>query len=229
MIKLYDLAGADPTERWSPYCWRAKLALAHKGLDFETIPWRYHQKALLAPAGQGSVPVLVDGDRWVGDSWRIALYLDEAYPERPGLFGPQSGADHSLALFIKHWTEQQLHPLLRQVTLLAMYQRLHPQDQPYFRESREDALGMPLEEICRDAAARMAQFRQELAPMRKLLESQPFLGGASPTFADHIVLGMLQWVAVGCRTEPLAADDSLQAWRQSLAPLLERAANAGGR
>jgi hypothetical protein len=40
-ITLYDLAGDDPSLRFSPYCWRTRLALAHKGLQVETIPWRF--------------------------------------------------------------------------------------------------------------------------------------------------------------------------------------------
>ena len=43
-IKLYDLAGADPDLRFSPYCWRVKMAIAHKGLPCETIPWRFLDK-----------------------------------------------------------------------------------------------------------------------------------------------------------------------------------------
>ena len=35
-ITLYDLAGADEHRRFSPYCWRTKMALAHKGLAFTT-------------------------------------------------------------------------------------------------------------------------------------------------------------------------------------------------
>jgi hypothetical protein len=31
-IKLYDLAGAETDRRFSPYCWRARMALVHKGL-----------------------------------------------------------------------------------------------------------------------------------------------------------------------------------------------------
>ncbi len=31
-ITMYDLAGADPNRRFSPFCWRTKMALAHKGL-----------------------------------------------------------------------------------------------------------------------------------------------------------------------------------------------------
>jgi hypothetical protein len=30
-IKLYDLAGAELDQRFSPYCWRTRMALAHKG------------------------------------------------------------------------------------------------------------------------------------------------------------------------------------------------------
>ena len=43
-IKLYDLAAAEDDRRFSPYCWRVKMALKHKGLDFETIPWRFTEK-----------------------------------------------------------------------------------------------------------------------------------------------------------------------------------------
>ena len=43
-IRMYDLAGADPARRFSPYCWRIRMALAHKNLSVETIPWRYCDK-----------------------------------------------------------------------------------------------------------------------------------------------------------------------------------------
>ncbi|HXJ10454.1 MAG TPA: glutathione S-transferase N-terminal domain-containing protein, partial [Burkholderiales bacterium] len=48
MIKLYDLAAAEDDRRFSPYCWRAKMALKHKGLEFETIPWRFTDKDVIA-------------------------------------------------------------------------------------------------------------------------------------------------------------------------------------
>ena len=62
-IKLYDLAGAEPDRRFSPYCWRTRMALAHKGLEVETIPWRFTEKDAIAFSGQGRVPVLIDGAR----------------------------------------------------------------------------------------------------------------------------------------------------------------------
>ena len=33
-IVFYDLAGRDG-RNFSPYCWRTRMALAHKGLDYE--------------------------------------------------------------------------------------------------------------------------------------------------------------------------------------------------
>jgi glutathione S-transferase len=56
-MQLYDLAGAESERRFSPYCWRIKLALMHKGLPFDTIPWRFAEKSAIAFSGQGRVPV----------------------------------------------------------------------------------------------------------------------------------------------------------------------------
>src|SRR3712207_5953960 len=100
---LYDLAGADPSLRFSPYCWRAKLALAHKGLAVETVPWRFTDKGAIAFSGQGRVPVLVDGERTVSDSWAIALYLEEAYPDRPSLFKGSEAV--AVTRFVNAWAD----------------------------------------------------------------------------------------------------------------------------
>jgi glutathione S-transferase len=62
VLKLYDLAGAQSERRFSAYCWRVKMALKHKRLDFEEIPWRFSEKQTIAFSGQKRVPVLVDGD-----------------------------------------------------------------------------------------------------------------------------------------------------------------------
>ncbi|MFZ5511229.1 MAG: glutathione S-transferase N-terminal domain-containing protein, partial [Pseudomonadota bacterium] len=66
-MTLYDLAGADESVRFSPYCWRVKLALRHKGLEVQTIPWCFTDKGRIAFSGQGLVPVLTDGDKTVVD------------------------------------------------------------------------------------------------------------------------------------------------------------------
>ena len=102
-LKLYDLAGAEPERRFSPYCWRIKLALMHKALPFDTIPWRFTDKDVIAFSGQGRVPVLVDGDHVVADSWAIASYLEDTYVDRPSLFRGEGG--RAVTRFVNAWAD----------------------------------------------------------------------------------------------------------------------------
>src|SRR5688572_4235874 len=147
-IQLYDLAGAEDDRRFSPYCWRVKMALKHKGLEFETIPWRYTEKDAIAFSGQGAVPVLVDGGSAVHDSWDIALYLEQAYPSRPALF--EGGESQALAQFFSHWSVRTLHPALLRIILPDLFGKLAEKDKAYFRESREKRFATSLEEFAKD-------------------------------------------------------------------------------
>ena len=49
-VTLWELAGADPHCMFSPFVWRVRLILAHKGLAYKSIPWRYTEKDLIKPA-----------------------------------------------------------------------------------------------------------------------------------------------------------------------------------
>ena len=90
-LKLFELVGTDETRPFSPFCWRTRMALAHKDLSAESIPWRFTEKGAIAPHGSEKVPVLLHGDNAVVDSWVIANYLEDAYPDRPSLFGGEGG------------------------------------------------------------------------------------------------------------------------------------------
>ena len=102
-ITMYDLAGIEAERRFSPFCWRAKMALAHKGLAVETVPWRFTEKDKLPKPNDGRVPVIVDDGRVVHDSTAIAEYLEDRYAERPSLFGGEAG--RGLTRFVQNWTE----------------------------------------------------------------------------------------------------------------------------
>ncbi len=54
---LYELLGADD-RRMSPFCWRIRMALAHKGLDVEYEPCGFTEKDKFAFSGSKTVPVL---------------------------------------------------------------------------------------------------------------------------------------------------------------------------
>ena len=116
LMKLFDLCGSEDDRKTSPYCWRIRLALAHKQIGFSSVPWRAEEKDAIAFSGQVQacgqlgtpdascsfattvlerislqVPVLIDGETTVVDSWRIAEYLESSYPNAPSFFGSKEG------------------------------------------------------------------------------------------------------------------------------------------
>jgi len=211
---LYDLAGADPARRFSPFCWRTRMALAHKGLEVETIPWRFTDTDAIAFSGQGRVPVLTDGAATIHDSWNIAVHLETAYPDRPSLFGGPAGM--AVTRFINAWADRSLHPSIAPLIIADILEHLHEKDRPYFRASREKAFGRKLEEVSADRDTRVQAFRQTLEPLRTLLRIQPFIAGGAPAYADYIPFGSLQWARVISPFQLLEPDDPVYAWRDSL-------------
>ena len=209
-ITLHDLAGANPDHRFSPYCWRTKLALRHKGLDFDTIPWRFTDKDVLSPTKQGRVPVIVDGGKWVNDSWAIAQYLDEAYPGRPPLFPDAQAKTH--ARFINSWCDWSVLPNTRTLAVPAVFNVIAEKDKAYFRESREKALGMPLEQVGADKAAARKTFEQGLKPAEVTLGDHKFLHGTAPGYGDLALFGTLLWPYMVCPQDPIDHDTAVGAW-----------------
>jgi len=216
-IVLYDLAGADPAIRFSPYCWRTKLALKHKGLDYETVPWRFTDKAAIAPTEQPRVPVIVDGGKWVADSWAIALYLDEAYPARPRLF-PDAGA-RAHARFINSWCDWSVLPGSRPLSVPNVFKLIAEQDKVYFRQTREKMLGMPIEEFGADRAAAFKTFRDALKPAEVTLGDHAYLHGAEPGYGDIALFGSLLWPYVVCEQDPIDRASPIGKWFERMLAL----------
>ncbi len=89
MITLYD---ADRC----PYCARVRIALAEKGIEYETVEidlddrpaWIYEKNPL------GRVPVLEEDTFVLAESAVIDEYLDDRYPEPP--LWPADPADRAL-------------------------------------------------------------------------------------------------------------------------------------
>jgi len=216
-ITLYDLAGTEADRRFSPFCWRIRMALAHKELPVDTIAWRFTEKETLSPTGQGRVPVIVDTGRWVSDSWVIANYLEDTYPERPSLFGGSAG--RAVTRFVQGWTDTMLHPGLLRFLVLDVWRHVHEKDKAYFRKSREERFGSTLEAFTAGREDRLPAFRQSLQPLRSLLEAQPFLGGDKPLYADYTVFGAFQWARGISAFKLLEPDDPVAAWRERMLDL----------
>lgn len=213
-IRLYELAGADEDCRFSQHCWRVRLALHHKGLAYETVPWHFTEKDAIAFAGTEKVPVIVDGETVIHDSWAIMGYLEDAYPERSSLFG--GPAARAQCLFFRHWTERVLHAGLGPMIMLAIHDRLHEKDREYFRRTREQRFGRTLEALADERDERLPAFRESLAPLRATLAEQAFIGGDAPLAPDHLAYAAFLWVRHGSDLEPLEADDPVAAWRERM-------------
>jgi glutathione S-transferase len=210
-ITMYDLAGTEADRRFSPFCWRTRMALAHKGLDVATVPWRFTEKDKLPTPNDGRVPVIVDGDTVVHDSSAIADYLEERFADRPTLF--PGAASRGLTKFIQNWTETVVQTGLIRLVLLDIYNHIGPQDQEYFRQSREPRFGMSLEDVVKNRDTQLPVFRASLDPLRRTVERQPFLCGDAPAYADYVVFGAFQWARSISDFALLAADDPVFAWR----------------
>jgi glutathione S-transferase len=215
-IVLYDLAGADPDVRFSPYCWRTRFALAHKGLPVETVPWRFTDRDAIAFSGQGKVPVIQDGGTVVFDSWTIAEYLEDQIPT-PTLFGSATGRAH--ALFLNAWADSVLVGGIARFIVRDLVDIIDPKDRDYFRSSREARFGESLEAVQAGREGRLAAFRELLLPIRLVLRRQQWLGGAAPSYADHITAGTLMWPRCASRFELLEANDPVAQWQDRMLDL----------
>lgn len=212
-IRMFDLAGADPARRFSPYCWRVRMALAHKGLPVETVPWRFVEKEALAASGQGRVPVLVHDERWIAGSWEIACYLEETFPDRPALFG--AGAGKALTRLYSTYGDA-LIGAVAPFVLLDVFEHVDEGDRAYFRSSRQQHFGRPLEAVVADRDAHLPAFRDGLAGLRATLKQQPFFGGAAPLYADYAIFGAFQWARTISPFALLAGADPVALWRGRL-------------
>ena len=96
--------------RTSPFCAKVRKILDYKGVDYEIVEVDYlERKELIAASGQIFVPALtLDSGETIVDSDRIAMRLEEAYPE-PTIFPPgQRGLHLALARYIDSAVEDAL-------------------------------------------------------------------------------------------------------------------------
>ncbi len=217
MITTYHLANADGAH-FSPHAWRTTMALAHKGLEHESRGVAFTEIGTICDGERKIVPTIEDGEQVLSDSWAIALHLEDSVGSGRSLFGGEKGKAH--ALFINNWASFGLQPLLLQIMILELFERLQDRDKAYFRESREKRFGRSLE----DHAALADEARQRLpamlAPLSMTLNSQAWLGGDVPSYADYIALGAFQWVRTSSSFDlPGFAGEKVAAWHGAMLDL----------
>ena len=208
-IVLYDLVGVDD-RRFSPNCWRTRMALAHKGLDCTARPTRFTEIPSIAVGPRRTLPTIDDGGTLVTDSWAIAEYLEDAYPDRPSLYDGAAG--RGLSRFVMNWVATVLHRNIGGMVMADIHAHLAPDDQAHFRASREKMFGRTLEQIQGGRDGRLDGFRAALTPLRQTVEDAHFLGGAGPTYADYVAFAPFQWARSISAFKLLEDDDPVAAW-----------------
>jgi glutathione S-transferase len=207
---LYSLCGVDRDRHYSPHVWKIIMALNHKGLDFELRPVSFKGISQIEDGTFRSVPVLNDNGYVEGDSFEIAVYLDETYRDRPSLFGGEGG--QATARFVEGFSQSVIHPPISKAAVMDMYAMMSPEDQAHFRTAREKRFGKSLEEVYASREEQVAALPEKLAPLRSVLSVQQWFGGKRPLFADYILFGALQWGRICSPAKLLADDDPVKGW-----------------
>ena len=208
-IVLYEIV-AQGDRRPSNYCWRTRMALAHKGLAFEARPVRHVDIPTICDGRRTALPVVEDGGRIIEDSLAIAEHLEAAYPGRPTLFGGEAGL--AFARFLHAWWRPAAHIPLLMLVARDLVEGLVPEDRAYVRAKMEARFGRPLAQLQAASEADFGPWRESLAPIRALLERQPFISGSRPLYADYIVFGTFQWARTVTPLRVLDPADPVAAW-----------------
>ncbi|MCK5425492.1 MAG: glutathione S-transferase N-terminal domain-containing protein [Emcibacter sp.] len=218
-MKLYELVGKDRTQGFSPYVWRTRMALAHKGLEVEMIPLTFTEIANVADGISKTVPILEHDGSYVSDSWNIACYLEDSFPDSPSLFGGEQG--QAYANFFNFVSFYNLLVPLFPALVFDIFEGLDEKDQNYFRRSREARLGKSLEEAHANQDQALRAFQKQLYPYNATLKTQAFLSGSRPAYVDYIMYGLFQWAKGVSALTLLSDDEPLYQWRTRMDELYD--------
>lgn len=225
--KLYDLCSASPTVRFSRPCWLAKFALLHKQLEFDTVPLRFTEKENYPDPEYGLLPVLDDDGEIVRDSAEIIAYLDKKYPENPFF---NSEGERAAADFVNAFLGAHLFSALAPFMFIRVHKVLAPEDQVYFRETREKRFGVTLEALAADEAL-PGKITAALTTLGAPLQKHDFFGGEKPNMIDYQVASPLMWKRSITTEELYETPDTVAAWFERILDLYDgycrKAASAG--
>lgn len=216
-LQLFDLALADIDLRPSPFCWIAKFVLLHKGLKFETRPLRFAEKANYPDPSHGKVPILKDDDQIICDSANIIIHLEKHYPADPltATAGERAAAD-----FYQAWTIAQLYPALAPMIVPRVYALVHEGDREYFRQTREERFGRPLDELTATPALK-EKIESALQTLAAPLARHRFLGGGRPNLSDYLVMAPFMWQRIVTDAAPYETPQAVNAWQERMLDLFD--------
>ncbi|KAG1766149.1 hypothetical protein EDD22DRAFT_1011817 [Suillus occidentalis] len=206
-IVLYDIPCVVQGQPWS-----AKTMITRHGLPFQTV-WLecpeikpFYEQHSLAPTTLRvtketatpihTLPVIMDPNtnRLITDSFVIAQYLDEQYPDTPKVM-----PNNITALVYVFQTA--IHNTVMGTVLLATFrgaQKLNPVSKEYVIRTRTEQFGIPWEQFV-TPEKREQQWNAMRAACDTMdgwyaTSSGQFILGDTPCFADFMVAGLYKWI-----------------------------------
>jgi len=161
----------------SSAAWRVRIAMALKGLRYETVgvdlmAGAQDRADYVAVNPQRLVPTLVDGDVAIGQSLAIIEYLEETHPQPPLL--PADAAGRARVRQIAHFIAAEMHAI----------------NNLRIRRFLDSAFGVPGDKV--EAVWATHWLTQGLTALESLLAGHPATGtychGDTPTMADLCLL-----------------------------------------
>lgn len=204
----------------SPWCWHARMALAHKGIKPDIIRLCFTEKEPIQALGGKTFPVMQEADGTVfTDSKDIALRLEETHPTPPLFPGGEAG--RAFYRFVLRHIQTVMMPSLVKIVVADIPDLLDGDDRAYFITSREARFGKPLDEFCANREQSLQNLSQNIDPYRKALEGGGFVSGTAPAMADYLLFGVLQWARVSSHRQLFAADDAISVWMEVMLDLFD--------
>ncbi|KAK6840516.1 hypothetical protein PG995_016270 [Apiospora arundinis] len=219
-IVFYDIASGPPVHPFAPHPWKARYALNFKRAHF-TTEWVDLADVTLVRKRLGANPVRFFGDgepfytlpllrdpsadnTVVGDSFDIAVYLDQKYPEAPPLFRHGGSGSASIGLYASF--NAHMDSVFPTGVPLAV------QDMPFNPATAETCKA----EFCRRAGVKtwdellvhgearrkiLGALETALNDVAKYFKYSdgPFIGGKEADYADIIIGG---WLMMYSETVP---------------------------
>nr|XP_023917102.1 glutathione S-transferase zeta class-like [Quercus suber]POF04791.1 glutathione s-transferase zeta class [Quercus suber] len=152
-LKLYSY--------WRSSCsFRVRIALNLKGVKYEYKAVNLLKGEQYSPEFTklnpiGYVPVLVDGDLVLSDSFAILLYLEEKYPHHHPLL-PQDLHKKAINFQAANIVSSSIQPLQNLATLKFIEEKVSPNEQLAFAKHHIKKGFVALERLLKDCAGRFA-------------------------------------------------------------------------
>ncbi|KAI8878501.1 hypothetical protein K501DRAFT_336708 [Backusella circina FSU 941] len=188
-IKFYDLEINPKGLIWSPNTCKTRFALNVKNIPYDTEWVGFHNlHGVVSSKTKSGVPPTVpiiedfthDG-KVIQDSWEIAKYLEETYPDTPSLFHGSIGVHKAF----EEYSAAKITSILFKMCVLQIHENCGSEEiKQWFRENREAKLGTTLENFAGDAKTLYEPLKDNLRPVHTVLTQYPFVTGDKVGWAD---------------------------------------------